>query len=372
MSKKRILICTPFTGTGGISSWSRHIKSFYVLYSPSTFDIFFFELNRKKQIVKGDTILTRCFRGVSEYLELFFFYKKRLVSSRPNLVHIVSSASLSLIKDLLFLSYAKKKQVKTVIHFRFGRIPSIIETKNWEYKLLMKVLKKCDRAIVIDQSSYLALLEHGIKNVSLLPNPLAERTANLINQIKAEKEKNKIVFAGHVVETKGVIELIKACNNLTEKYNLKLSMNGLLKEDMKQKISLTFGGKIPSWLLLNGNQPYEKVLEEMLSANVFVLPTYTEGFPNVILESMACGCPIVSTPVGAIPEMLDEKSEESLGLLVPVKNVELLEKAIEKMLINDAFAIQCGKKAQEKVFREYRMKNVVTKMENIWSLVLKK
>jgi len=364
MNKKNILICTPFSGTGGISTWSKHIKTFYSL-NFSTFNVDFFELDRCKQSNVG---IKRLFIGIFDYLQLYFSYKKKIKDNPPALIHFVSSASLSLMKDLLFLNYAKKKKINTVIHFHFGRIPDILTNKNWEYKLLMKVIAKCDRVIVIDKLSYNSLLNHGINKVNLLPNPLADRTISIIKQIEIKREKNKIVFAGHMVETKGVFELIKACEKLTAKYNLSLSMNGLLKDDMKQKIALMFNNKIPSWLLLNGNQPYEKVIKEMLSAAVFVLPTYTEGFPNVILESMACGCSIVTTPVGAIPEMLDKDSKESLGIFVPVKDIDALEKAIEKMLNEEAFAIHCGEEARKKVFRSYTMDIVVAQMENIWRL----
>jgi len=362
MNKKNILICTPFSGTGGISTWSKHIKKNYSL-NPSIFNVDFFELDRRKQ---SNTGIERFFIGVFDYLQLYFSYKKKIKKNHPALIHFVSSASLGLMKDLLFLTYAKREKINTVIHFRFGRIPDIIKNKNWEYRLLMKVIAKCDRVIVIDKLSYTSLLNLGINKVKLLPNPLADRTVSIIKQIEIKREKNKIVFVGHMVETKGILELIKACEKLTAIYDLSLSMNGLLKYDMKQKIALMFNNKIPSWLLLNGNQPYEKVIKEMLSAAVFVLPTYTEGFPNVILESMACGCSIVTTPVGAIPEMLDKDSTENLGIFVPVKDIDALEKAIEKMLNDEAFAIHCGEKARKKVFREYTIKKVVAQMENIW------
>lgn len=363
-----ILICTPFKGTGGISNWSHHLKNFYGFHT-STYTLYFFELNRSKQIIKSDSFLKRLVRGTIDYLQLYLSYRKELEKKDVQLIHLVSSASLGLIKDLLFISFARKKRLKTVIHFRFGRIPVILKSKNWEYKLLMRVIKKCDKVIVIDQSSYDSLLTHGVKNLSLLPNPLSERTINLISKIKVKREVTKIVFAGHMVETKGVIELIKACENLAKKHDLKLSMNGLLSENMKEKISVLFDRQIPVWLSLNGNQPYEIVLKEMLSAGVFVLPTYTEGFPNVILESMACACPIVSTPVGAIPEMLDVDSDKDLGLLVPIQNIDLLEKAIERMLVDRFFANECAQNAKVKVYKEYTMEKVSVKLENIWEEV---
>ena len=75
----------------------------------------------------------------------------------------------------------------------------------------------------------------------------------------------------------------------------------------------------------------------LLSASdVFVLPSYTEGFPNVIIEAMAMGKPIIATSVGAIPEMLDE----GCGVVVPPKDADSLQKALQKVCNFDS---DCGR-----------------------------
>ena len=108
----------------------------------------------------------------------------------------------------------------------------------------------------------------------------------------------------------------------------------------------------------------------MLSSGVFVLPTYSEGFPNVIIESMACACPIVTTSVGAIPEMLDIENGENYGLCVEPKNVEQLKDAIIRMLDNKDFASHCGINAQKRVNEMYSMTKVWQQMEQIWMKII--
>ena len=108
----------------------------------------------------------------------------------------------------------------------------------------------------------------------------------------------------------------------------------------------------------------------MMSAGVFVLPTYTEGFPNVIIESMACGCPIVTTDVGAIPEMLDIEHGFSYGICVKPKDVEGLKNAVEKMLNDRDYALQCGKNAQLRVQEQYAMSVVWNQLTSIWTSLI--
>ena len=105
----------------------------------------------------------------------------------------------------------------------------------------------------------------------------------------------------------------------------------------------------------------------MCECDVFVLPTYTEGFPNVILESMACGCAIVTTPVGAIPEMLGEEDGKSYGLMVEPRNVEQLRAAIEKMLSDEEFKAACRENAQQRVNERYNMSSVWQQMVGVWN-----
>ena len=121
------------------------------------------------------------------------------------------------------------------------------------------------------------------------------------------------------------------------------------------------------WLNIRGETPYEEVIAEMCKCDVFVLPTYTEGFPNVILESMACGCAIVTTSVGAIPEMLEEEDGKHYGIMVEPRNVEQLKGAIERMLSDADFKNECRANVQQRVNERYNIDSVWRQMVDIWS-----
>ena len=101
---------------------------------------------------------------------------------------------------------------------------------------------------------------------------------------------------------------------------------------------------------------------------IFVLPTYTEGFPNVILECMASGCPIITTPVGAIPDMLQFDSSQACGACVDVKDVQGLKKTIEKQLNNYDSALLMAEKAKQRVIDNYSMPSVWKQLVSIWNM----
>ena len=100
----------------------------------------------------------------------------------------------------------------------------------------------------------------------------------------------------------------------------------------------------------------------MAAADVFVLPSHTEGFPNVVVEAMAFGKPIVATSVGAIPEML----AGNCGLVVPPHDAVALGDALRDLCGNSSLRTELGVRAQAKARSEYSMERVMEQLMAVW------
>lgn len=363
----KVLLISPLSKkiTGGIVKWTEHIIKFHN-DNPQNIELQLLNNEDPISIVGGaKSIIHRIYSGLRNYYPILKSFKQIVDKEYFDLVHISTSASLALIKDLLIVNIAHKKGIRTVVHFHFGRIPQILKLKNWENYLLTKLLKKIDCAVVMDMASYNALSEYGYKNMCYLPNPLSQSVQNIIDKKNTiSRVPRKLVFAGHVVPTKGVFELVEACSKID---NIQLEILGAVNEEIKSSLEKIAGENNQEWLNITGNVSFEQVIEGMLSCDIFVLPTYTEGFPNVILESMACGCSIVTTPVGAIPEMLDINSNEPCGICVPPRNVEKLQEAIEYLLDNNDIAKRMGNLAKERVNNMYAIDKVWLQLCEIWT-----
>ena len=362
----RILLATPIGSPGGIARWAEHIFNYYQNYYKESdlceIDILPMTLSNGKRVVYNG-LWYRIKKGILGYSKIIQQEKALLRDGKYDIIHIASSASISLTKDLYMIQVAHKRNTKAIIHFHFGRIPELRDQNNWEWKLLCRVVRMADKVIVIDKSSYKALLQAGFTNVKLLPNPVAPKVVEIASRGEAGKcEERTILFVGHGIRTKGVYELVDACRNIK---NIKVKMLGAILDSEKE--ALYKYADHADWLDIRGETPYEEVIAEMCKCDVFVLPTYTEGFPNVILESMACGCAIVTTPVGAIPEMLGEEDGKHYGLMVEPRNVDQLREAIEKMLSDKEFKAACRENAQARVNERYNMKSVWRQMEGIWN-----
>ncbi len=363
--KYKILFATPCNsetgGTGGIIRWAQHILNYYNNNNIEDCDIDVLPMSRPS-FININNPFTRVYYGIRDYLHFLSEEKKKLKEKRYDIFHLVSSASISLLKDIIMLQIAKKRGLKTIIHFHFGRIPELSVKKNWEWKMICRVVKISDTAIVLDKASYETLRKAGHTNVALLPNPVAPKVSEIIENNKERKRKARtLLFAGHGLRTKGVYELVEACKQIPD---IKLRMIGNISEDVKSELIALANNA--AWLDVAGEYSYENTIKEMLSCDIFVLPTYTEGFPNVILESMACGCAIVTTPVGAISEMLEEENGKHYGIMVTPKKIKSLKDGIEAMLNNETLKNECRINTQKRVNERYNIDAVWRQMLAIW------
>lgn len=366
-SNMRILLATPYgAAIGGIARWSQHIVKYYNERGHEDCEMEILPMGRQS-FTNIDSALKRVYYGIKDYYSFLKEEKRMMKAKKYDLFHLVSSASLSLFKDLIMLRAAKSRGVRTVVHFRFGRIPELSLKKNWEWRMICKVVKTSHMTIVLDKASYETLHNAGFSNVVLLPNPVAPRVTELIEKTgNIERKARTLLFAGHGIPTKGVFELVEACKQIPD---IRLRMIGNIAEDVKNELTALSGNA--TWLDVAGEYPYEKTIAEMLSCDVFVLPTYTEGFPNVILESMACGCAIVTTPVGAIPEMLEEENGKRYGILVEPKKAQELKEGIEAMLNDETLKAECRENVQQRVNERYNIDAVWRQMLNIWTETIK-
>lgn len=363
----KVLLISPYSGViGGISKWTKHIISHFEK-SDEDLQIELFDFSRA---VNGQTIssdIRRVCLAVKEYSCLTYRALRSIIKSDSGVVHICTSASYLLFKDILLVLISRICGKKSVIHFHFGRIPELADGFSLEWILLRFLLIISNIGIVLDSASLEALHNKNINNVRILPNPLSAEVVDIIDSNSGiVRDPYTLVFCGHVIETKGVFELVDACKQIPD---IKLKLYGCVSEDMKLKLREHLNGSDDSWMCVLGEQDYETVIKGMLSAGVFVLPTYTEGFPNVILESMACRCPIVATNVGAIPEMLNIYSDNQCGICVKPRDVDELRDAIITMLTSVDMAGKYAENARTRVISMYSMPQVANALVGIWKQI---
>ena len=359
----KVLLVTPYGGVpGGISRWAGHLMKYYDEFGRKDCEVTLVPMGRSSFVNINSPKLYRLKEAVKDYSKIIKDYKQKLNASSYDVMHLTSSASWSLLKDIYLIKVARRKGVRTVIHFRFGRIPQLSQTKNWEWKLITKVLKLVDCAIVLDKKSLDTLHDLGYKNIICLPNPVSPQVQTIVSKNKVARVPRYILYCGHVVKTKGVFELIDACSQIP---NIKLKFVGHVTDEMRAEIN-EYSNSAP-WLELAGEMPYEEVIKEMMASDIMTLPSYTEGFPNVILEGMAAGCALVVTDVGAMPQMLEEENGEKYGIIIKPQDAKGLEQAINYLFEHSDEKEAMRNRVKNRVQERYSMKKSWESLLGLWS-----
>jgi glycosyltransferase involved in cell wall biosynthesis len=138
-----------------------------------------------------------------------------------------------------------------------------------------------------------------------------------------------VLFAGNLVPVKGVEHLIAAFAAVvrrTGSARLIIVGSGRLEEALRRQ-ARELG--IAESVVFAGRQPHDAMPAWLVRADVFCLPSLNEGCPNVVLEALACGTPVVASRVGGIGDLI---TCDDQGFLVPPGNVSLLADALCRAL----------------------------------------
>lgn len=273
-------------------------------------------------------------------------------------VHIHFSITASAKRKYIFFRIAKLFNKKTIVHFHAGN--QIKEIWNNIYN---EMFTSADKSLVLSK---------GIKEIVEEKIGKSNKTEVLFNpcpQVKKSTINNKqniILFAGTLMSLKGYEDLINAFALLGEykDWSLVFAGNGEIDkgELLSKKLGLESRVKFLGWV--NGEEK-EKIFRE---ASIFCLPSYAEGFPMAVLDAWAYGIPVITTPVGGIPDIVHDGIN---GLLFNAGDVIMLSQQLEK-LIKDKNLCESLVYESDKLVRDVLNINVINKeLDRIYSETLK-
>ena len=233
----------------------------------------------------------------------------------------------------------------------------MIQAKNPLLKMLIKfTLKRADYVLVVNQTLQEKVLELGINpdKIYITPNAVDVEKFNPQNKelptdLKTSfdkplhADKPWLLFVGNLVSQKGVKYLLDAMKLMKTPAKLLVVGDGPLRQELEMKV---YRDKISAVVFAGARRDVEEI---MPSADVFVLPSVSEGSPITILEALASGLPVVATSVGGITEVINEK----VGMVVEPANPKKLAAALDKILENRETLRGMGVAAREHAL-EYR------------------
>lgn len=138
-----------------------------------------------------------------------------------------------------------------------------------------------------------------------------------------------VVFVGNIVRIKGVDILVDSCSILDEVFEQDWSLVMIGEGPDRQALEARARERgLAGRVCFAGSRPHDEIAAWMCAADCLALPSRSEGMPNVMLEAMAVGCPVVATDVGACREMA---TEYSASRIVQTEDAAGLGEAIVEM-----------------------------------------
>jgi teichuronic acid biosynthesis glycosyltransferase TuaC len=221
-------------------------------------------------------------------------------------------------------------------------------------KKVTETLRFSSRVICISRNIYRMAQQFGVDEEKLAYVPLgidldlyrpgdrgaAKQAAGLDGKIV-------VLFVGQLVEGKGVRYLLKAISSidrgLLSRMTLVIVGDGP-DHSVLQRMSRELG--LGGHVRFEGRMPPTEVLKWYRAADIFVLPSLSEGRPTVINEAMACGCAIVASDISGIPEQVTDGYN---GYLVPPGDPAALAEKIARLAESEAEIARMGRNSRQKL-----------------------
>jgi glycosyltransferase involved in cell wall biosynthesis len=362
----RILLIGPIERTGGVSTHTRYVA------------------DKLKDIgVQVEIYNTSPHRGYPKLLEyLVKIYKKslgisiHLMRSRKNKIDIVHvQASRGIFGFLPILSTVVAKEIfrlkfKTILTFHGATVGSLVGN------MLPWVLKRTDILILISEKQKETILkclkisQNETTKIKLAGNGFDNAMFYPMDKVEARKknclpiDKKIIINVSNLYPVKGHKYLIEAMEEVMGNRKDILCVivgDGPLRKDLQNQIKRL---NLEDYVKLVGAKPHDEIPLWMNAADLFVLPSLSEGNPTVMFEALGIGLPFVGTAVGGVPEII---ISEDYGLLCEPANPDDLA---EKILI--ALEKEWYREKIRKYAEQFTWNNIAKKVVEVYEEVLKK
>lgn len=307
--KKVIFLAPISSNAGGIAVWLKNVISFCNM-NCIAYDVIDTFREQKQTLVN---------RFIKPFLKLHSQKAKLIKEYKKNkniILHVASSGSFGLFRDLSLIKKAQRLSIPVIFHIHFGRVPQVFDKKNWEYLLLKKCFALSSKIVAIDPYTFSVIKEND--KARFIVNPVITKKYSYNSKSK------KYIFVGHVRKEKGIYELLDCFKNISDSRDIDLNIVG--KSFIKNFQTLIATENRVHYF---GELEHEQVFEMIAQSRCLILPSYSEGMPNVILEAMSLGIPCIATDVGANKFLIDK-----CGYLIKSRDIYELEEAVIKSLNN--------------------------------------
>jgi len=293
-----------------------------------------------------------------------------LAKRNPKIVHIHTPDYWPFWESSIYIFFSKMSHRKIVLHIHATSFDKFYKNGNSLGKyFIRKTLNIADKIIVLSSrsKSFFAELVPEYK-LAVIPNTVKGTILYNGLQRHVKSDVVKVLFIGGTeAKRKGIYDILKAIPIVAEKYGSNILFIFVGKCNVEELKTICKEKNISNYVEILGYLETKEKIKVFSLSDIYILPSYSEELPIAILEAMAAGLPIISTPVGSIPEVIEEGVN---GYLIkPGDYYGLTEKIL--LLAKDRQLRQImGRNNAEKIRAEYDDKIVMRKLEKVYNVFL--
>lgn len=347
--KKLIMVGTRFDTMGGISSVVNVYRSaglfdrYPIVYLPTHCD--------GSAVIKLKIMIAAlsCFLGM-------------LLTAQVGLLHVHVSSRASFWRKAFFFMAAFLFRVPTILHLHSGAFHLFYANecgpiRKW---LIRYIFNHVSHIIVLSTSwkAWVGTICEN-RNITAIYNPvLVPAEAFPWHQ----RVSGQTLFFGRLGKNKGSSDLLSAAHMLAPSFpqlHVKFGGDGELEQTSLLATKLGLSEKIHVLGWVRGTEKEN----HFSNAMIYALPSYNEGLPMSVLEAMAAGLPVLTTPVGGIPEAVSDGVE---GFLITPGDVDALADRWSRLLADEGLAKRMGEAARRKIETTFSAEAVLPQLELIY------
>lgn len=277
---------------------------------------------------------------------------KQLLRQHPDAVihYNMPLMGAAVIRDYLLLQVVHRQGNSIVLHVHGGNYMKNRQRPRIVQRLIEKVFAWAKHIVVLsDEEKRIVEEDFKVPNVHSLPNCIDLSDARVHKRSFDNNRPLSILYLGRIEKNKGIDYILEAAKKLkADKVPFTLHFAG--KEETQDEYIPQFKSDLGESFIYHG-VVFDKMKYDLLKqCDVFLLPSFYEGLPMSLLETMSFGMVPVVTPVGSIPAVVTDRVN---GIYIKVKNIDDIVNAITKLANNKTLMQDLSSKTQNCIFEKF-------------------
>jgi glycosyltransferase involved in cell wall biosynthesis len=285
---------------------------------------------------------------------------------RPRIMHINSAPEPKAFwRDAVYLVLAKSMGRQTILEMHGSHLPGIYPDRSRvRQAAIRRILRLADRIVLVSEFDFVAYQNYDPDLPTVvIPNAVEVPAGTPPRKPVSDDAPLKLIYIGRLVRAKGIFEAVEAVRLLQEqKIHVRLNIVGAGPDSEELRRSILDAG-VQDCVQILGPQhgaDKERVLGE---SDVLVFPTYREGLPYTLLESMAAGTVPVACSVGGIPDVL---SKCQCGITVPPRDPSAVAEAVHTLHRDREMARALSEAAHRVVVEHYEVSRMASDFRRLY------